>query len=143
LSTLLLDIDGVLTSHRNMGMLDTKCIQILAKIVHETNCELVLSSTMRRDKVLVKWLKRLLREYGLTLKAETPVRGTKSEEIRAWVKENLQESALVLDDEQLEEDLNSILVRVNPKTGLGEDTENEILKRWGDLCSGTERGNYL
>lgn len=91
-----LDVDGVLNTSdliRQFGSdhIDDVLVTLLARIVKETNAQIVLSSTWRireRDKVLVA---KALARHGLEIFDSTPVIQRpgefveRHEEIRAWI----------------------------------------------------------
>lgn len=93
---LFLDVDGVLNSLTSGGRYALKrpCLKRLENIVKETGCEIVLSSTWRKDQYALKRLKRVLAYRGLEISSITPdfadvnhlVRG---DEILEWMVLNL------------------------------------------------------
>lgn len=88
---LFLDVDGVLNSHKTGGIyaLKRKCLQRLEKIVKETGCEVVLSSTWRKDAYALKRLRRVLKYRNIVIKDVTPdfsaQRLTRGHEVGAWM----------------------------------------------------------
>lgn len=89
---LFLDVDGVLNSHKTGGRYALKrpCLKRLEKIVKDTGCEIVLSSTWRKDEYALKRLRRVLKYRDITINDVTPdfagvnklVRG---DEINEWM----------------------------------------------------------
>lgn len=93
---LFLDVDGVLNSHKTGGRYALKraCLKRLEKIVKETGCDIVLSSTWRKDAYALKRLRRVLKYRNIFIKDITPdfsdvhhlVRG---DEIHEWMVRHL------------------------------------------------------
>lgn len=71
---LFLDVDGVLNSLTSGGRYALKrpCLKRLENIVKETGCEIVLSSTWRKDEYALKRLKRVLAYRGIKIADVTP-----------------------------------------------------------------------
>lgn len=100
---LFLDVDGVLNSHKTGGLYALKrpCLKRLEKIVKETGCEIVLSSTWRKDEYALKRLKRVLQYRGIKIKDVTPVdpKGFRGEEVRLKMIEYMPDKVAILDDD--------------------------------------------
>lgn len=102
---LFLDVDGVLNSHKTGGRYALKraCLKRLEKIVKETGCEIVLSSTWRKDEYALKRLKRVLQYRGIKIKDTTPILNTeRGVEIQAWLVKNIgseEKVFAILDDD--------------------------------------------
>jgi hypothetical protein len=126
MKVLFLDIDGVLNTPKMTGrfgfdFIDTVLVALVARIVKETECKIVLSSTWRideRDRFLAT---RELAEHGLTIHDCTPVITRKPpddpsnlldklwqawnwpkrhEEIQLWLDQNPVSRFAILDDLQ-------------------------------------------
>lgn len=89
---LFLDVDGVLNSWKTGGRYALKraCLRRLEKIVRDTDCKIVLSSTWRRDEYALKRLKRVLKYRGIVLYSTTSYipSGPRGLEIQAWLVQN-------------------------------------------------------
>lgn len=88
---LFLDVDGVLNSYKTGGLYALKkpCLRRLQKIVEETGCKIVLSSTWRKDVYALKRLKRVFSYRGLVIHSTTPILHNKwrGYEINQWLKD--------------------------------------------------------
>lgn len=108
---LFLDVDGVLNSWKTGGRyaLKRSCLRRLQKIIEETECKVVLSSTWRRDEYALKRLKRVLKYRGLEILDKTIYipSGPRGLEIQEWIKRNDVKRYAILDDDSdmLEEQL--------------------------------------
>jgi len=112
---LFLDIDGVLNTPKMLGrfgidFIDNILVALVARIVRETDCKIVLSSTWRIDKQDFMLATRELAEQGLTIYDCTPVitrsGGWESsgsvrrhEEIQSWIDQNPVTRFAILDDD--------------------------------------------
>lgn len=91
---LFLDVDGVLNSYKTGGRyaLKRNCLRRLQRIVEETGCKIVLSSTWRKDEYALRRLKRVLSYRNLTITSVTPSIQTlgakRGDEINEWLKES-------------------------------------------------------
>ncbi len=107
-----LDIDGVLNSAfydrirgAEDGNIDPSRMPLLKKIVIETGAEIVLSSSWRRHwepdghgEVFCE-LNGIFKSFGLEITDKTPVLGTRSEEISAWLENHPEvKNYVILDD---------------------------------------------
>jgi hypothetical protein len=117
---LFLDIDGVLNTPKMLGrfgmdFVDNILVALVARIVRETDCKIVLSSTWRieeKDRMLAT---RELAEQGLTIHDCTPVHSQRipedgnwegwkgwvkrHEEIQDWINQNPVTRFAILDDD--------------------------------------------
>lgn len=105
---LFLDVDGVLNSHATGGRyaLKRRCLQRLQHIVEETGCEIVLSSTWRKDEYALRRLRRVLAYRKIKIIGMTPVEpgGIHGVEIANWCADHLYETdepfvIAILDDD--------------------------------------------
>lgn len=100
---LFLDVDGVLNSWKTGGRyaLKRSCLKRLQKIVEETNCEIVLSSTWRRDEYALKRLRRVLNYRNIVIEDCTIYipSGPRGLEIAEWIKRNNVDKYAILDDD--------------------------------------------
>ena len=100
---LFLDVDGVLNSHKTGGRYPLKknCLRRLQRIVEETSCEIVLSSTWRLDEYAFKRLCTVLSYRGIRILDKT-IRipsGPRGLEIAEWLHRNPTEKYAILDDD--------------------------------------------
>ena len=115
MKVLFLDIDGVLNTPKMLGrfgidFIDNILVALVARIVRETDCKIVLSSTWRIDKQDLMLATRELAEQGLIIYDCTPVitrsGGWESggsvrrhEEIQSWIDQNPVTRFAILDDD--------------------------------------------
>lgn len=87
---LFLDVDGVLNSYKTGGRyaLKRNCLRRLQKIVEETKCDIVLSSSWRKDEYALRRLKRVLQYRGIKILDVTPVsdKGFRGDEVFDWMR---------------------------------------------------------
>lgn len=148
---LILDFDGVLNDHKTAGKftVEAKFVANLAKIVRETNCYIIISSSWReygigKDSKLDIAIKSVASEedYNLIRDAiidETPWRfsGSRDSEITLWFTETFIENKLkfkgtyvVLDDQHL---YNKNLIQTSyygDNTGLNDRITSMVIKRF-------------
>lgn len=149
-SIIFLDIDGVLNStsfamkNPVIGLLgmDLEAVQILVKIVKETGCKLVISSTWRKLGLGVgsDFRQELAKTdpSGTVLRAvigATPVLGgdfRRGNEIQKWIDKNsFHGKFVILDDDSDMEHLKGYLVQTDNYVGLTLDDANEVISRLG------------
>lgn len=120
LKVLFLDIDGVLNTPKTLGrfgfnFVDNILVALVARIVNETGCKIVLSSSWRVDEKDRTIATRELAQQGLTIHSCTPVLPPRKpendnwdewegwvkrhEEIRAWLDRNEVDRFAILDDD--------------------------------------------
>lgn len=89
MKVLFLDVDGVLNTYKTGGLLTVSKskLRLLSHIVKSTRCEIVLSSTWRRNVMgELDVLKKKLRYRGLVIKDITPIFfSIRGEEIQHWL----------------------------------------------------------
>jgi alkanesulfonate monooxygenase SsuD/methylene tetrahydromethanopterin reductase-like flavin-dependent oxidoreductase (luciferase family) len=114
MKVLFLDVDGVLncvnTTDRVNGSyytgLDQDKLDLLKKIVAETDCKIVLSSAWRHFAEFTDyWLDRMGRDYIKDIHIGiTPLVGydNRAEEIQAWIDTHKVDSFVVLDDDHID-----------------------------------------
>lgn len=127
-----LDVDGVLNSYKTGGRyaLKRKCLQRLSKIVEETNCQIVLSSTWRKDEYALKRLRRVLKYRGITISSVTPDLGKhRGLEISVWLKENSYDGkyAIIDDDSDMEEWQLPNFFQTDPETGISDTIAYRVI----------------
>jgi hypothetical protein len=165
LKLLFLDVDGVLNStnwfksderkaelktaeDHHHTHIDPKAVDQLNRIVFETDCTIILSSTWRRLYSLGEFL-RILRKKGLTERSwsafidKTPILDGKTEggiytavirgdEIAAWLKAHPKADGavvVILDDDADMGDLLPNLVCTHGIEGLTTETADEVIRR--------------
>lgn len=139
---LFLDIDGVLNTHKSIGrfgfdFIDNILVALVARIVRETDCKIVLSSTWRieeKDRMLVT---RELAEQGLTIHDCTPVitRGCweeggwvrRHEEIQSWLNQNPVDRFAILDDMD-DACIEGSFFRTDENTGLTVQITEQVIQ---------------
>lgn len=109
-----LDCDGVLNNqlwlYNNKAMLDESKVELLSKIIHQTDAKIVLSSSWRelRDidshncNSLYTYLTEILKKYGMEIMDHTPIiEEERPLEIFTWLENHIceVESFVILDDD--------------------------------------------
>lgn len=124
---LFLDIDGVLNCANEEGMIRPELAARFHRIVKETNCGVVLSSTWRGHP---EW-ERILRDLGvqtanfvgitpyLGKQGEHPRLSFRANEIKAWLETHPIRNYVILDDDNDFLD-DQTLIRVDSSVGLSE-----------------------
>lgn len=138
---LFLDVDGVLNSYKTGGMyaLKRNCLRRLQKIVEETNCEIVLSSTWRKDEYALRRLRRVLAYRGLKIKDVTPNLGSiRGAEIDWWFEMyNLKpitfRYAIVDDDSDMLDEQLPHFFQTDPEYGLTDTITYRIIHHLGKV----------
>ena len=113
---LFLDIDGVINIVFKKGYeFDSRPIKQLKRVILESNCYLVISSTWRKTKTL-KWLREKFKEWGI---AKSRVLGVtpnlekrRGYEIDAWLNNNryrIRNYVIVDDDSDMETHLSKLI----------------------------------
>lgn len=117
-----LDIDGVLTSFRSCERLDRTCIVLLDELVEATGADLVLTSSWRDCYGLDETRRRLAAgglRARLTAAAPALPRGTRSDEIDAFLGRLTRRVAFViLDDVRVDDRQEAHLVLIDDFVGL-------------------------
>lgn len=92
MKVLFLDVDGVLNTSKSRSLfsLSKPRLRLLEEIVKDSGCEIVLSSTWRKDKEAFKHLTHVLSYRDLKIIGVTPVIHNKirGEEIAAYLAEH-------------------------------------------------------
>lgn len=109
-----LDCDGVINSqlwlYNNKPMIDESKVQLLSKIIHQTDAKIVLSSSWRelrdidshRCNSLYTYLTETLKKYGMEIMDHTPtIEEERPLEIFTWLENHIceVESFVILDDD--------------------------------------------
>lgn len=109
MKVLFLDIDGVLNSmptimENGLDFIDDILVALVARIVNETDCKIVLSSTWRIEERNFELVKKALANQKLEVHDKTPVLEKKddwvrrNEEIQAWLDQNQVDKFAIVDD---------------------------------------------
>merc|ERR1711937_456837 len=123
---LFLDVDGVLHSYfakRESELFRRDCMQRLKKIVNETGCKIVLSSSWRATPERKATVNRHLQSYGIAPVHDcTRIRGNeylRHEDVLFWVKQNPQvgDRWIAIDDLPMPQ-LGQHYVQTEPDEGL-------------------------
>lgn len=138
---LFLDVDGVLNSYKTGGMyaLKRNCLRRLQKIVEETGCEIVLSSTWRKDEYALRRLKRVLAYRGIKIKDTAPIfqKGFRGLEIQAWLVSNPSPDgykfAIVDDDSDMLDHQLPHFFQTDPEYGLTDTITYRIIHHLGKV----------
>jgi len=138
---LFLDVDGVLNSYKTGGMyaLKKNCLRRLQKIVEETGCEIVLSSTWRKDEYALRRLKRVLAYRGVKIKDTTPnLGGIRGGEINWWFEMNNLKPitfryAIVDDDSDMLDEQLPHFFQTDPEYGLTDTITYRIIHHLGKV----------
>lgn len=140
-SVLFLDVDGVLNRCAESGFgLEEDKLELLAHIVDQTNCRLVLSSTWRQHKDQRIRLQIVLENRGMVLYSMTPVLDEPIEgsriflakprglEIQAWMDTHgTPERFVIVDDMSDMEHLLHHLVQTRSNVGLTPTIADNII----------------
>jgi hypothetical protein len=138
---LFLDVDGVLNKCGTFNDVHTDKATLLYRIVAETRCSIVVSSTWRRTAHSRKLLVSLLQQSGVTISDWTPcldrisdsgylVIAERGHEIQAWLDDHPEATRFViLDDAGDMAHLMEHLVRTDTFTGLTNELADEVIRR--------------
>lgn len=157
MKVLFLDIDGVLataeTQRIGMNVFDPKCVQELHRIVQETGCKIVLSSTWRlgglesihdplRNASIGKPEQlRLIMDALLDI---TPISDNmhRGLEIRQWIEENdFSGNFVIVDDDSFDmAAVSEQLVLTQFETGLTSKEADEIINMFSGQASSAHVG---
>lgn len=147
---LFLDVDGVLNTINSKGRLICKNgdlfelnlnnnrIKLLKKIIENTNCKIVLTSTWRMKYIACNKLEKKLKYKNIEIYDRTPILGEKSmrgDEIKLWINQYKQKYdifdmkyAIVDDDEIFLEEQLDFFVKTDPLKGLTNENVENIIK---------------
>ena len=131
---LFLDIDGVINIVFKKGYeFDSRPIKQLKRVILESNCYLVISSTWRKTKTL-KWLREKFKEWGI---AKSRVLGVtpnlekrRGYEIDTWLdkhKHKVRNYVIVDDDSDMEMHI-SKLIQTHTFQGLTKERADRIVE---------------
>lgn len=105
---LFLDIDGVLNTKdaaKELNYIDPQKVKVVAKIVKETECKIVVTSAWRNTIDLMEKLRGKLRKEGIDIYDVTTYTNhlmtSRLQEIRFYLQEHTIEKYAILDDEQI------------------------------------------
>ena len=148
MKVIFLDFDGPiipLMSHTHRRSAREKawppCVPALNRITETTGSKIVVSSSWRRQgDIGLIWLRRLLRDWGVTGKVigVTPEMSTmtgtlwksreRGHEIQAWLNENPVERFLIFDDDEDMVHLDPYLIRTPFETGITENHADKAIQ---------------
>lgn len=145
---LFLDVDGVLNCTKTFTgplaeHLDIQCLNSLARIVEETGCLVVLSSTWRRFDFHYKPLiERLKKEFNIELYDKTPFinkfKVYRSEEIQKWLdsNQNLSVTKFAILDDDLDAGigLEHSFFKTSRHCGLDAELANKVIHHLNERC---------
>jgi len=142
MNIIFLDIDGVLNNYssKSNGLLkeqqdthypllwEPDLVEILNRIVKETEAKIVLSSTWRSFKDAYDVI---VNDMKIHISDETPdTAKTRGHEIQTWLDDNpFVDKFVILDDEADMDHLKSHLLQTDPKIGLTNEIADEAIER--------------
>jgi len=132
MKVLFLDVDGVLNTFNNISIyaLSNPLVSNLDKVVKETGCEIVLSSTWRKFEDHLFTLNRKLGYYGITIFSHTnQLGGKRGEEIQEWLDHHpeVMQYAIVDDDSDMLDHQLPNFFQTDPHYGLTETIKYRII----------------
>ncbi len=139
-AVLFLDVDGVLNKCGSFHDIHSDKTALLHRIVVETGCAIVVSSTWRRTARTRKLLMTLLQEGGVSIADWTPcldrisdaghlIIAERGHEIQSWLDEHPEVTRFViLDDSSDMAHLVEHLVQTETFTGLTEALTHEVIR---------------
>ena len=138
-----LDIDGVLNTPKlikkfGFDFIDDILVALVAKIVRETNAEIVLSSTWRIEDKNKKLVDQALARHGLEIFDSTPVMKVEGgwverhEEIRAWL-ENKQVQKFAIIDDWEDAAIEGSFFKTDENIGLTVQMADQIIEHLGKI----------
>ncbi len=132
---LFLDVDGVLNrcGKSHQGIEDDK-LALLRRIIIETECRIVLSSTWRLFERNLQRIKKEIELHDVTpdLSERTGaiyISKQRGDEIQAWLDTNPADCFCILDDDADMGELLPHLVKTDSFTGLTPDLACEVINR--------------
>lgn len=148
MNIIFLDIDGVLNSVNKLIEIyhqtkkphsgyqypfDEKCLRNLQILVQETDAQIVVTSTWRKDEEGKETLQSALKEYGLDKRVigYTPVlfNQKRGKEIQEYLSQlESRPHFVILDDDLDMEELLPFLVKTNIQTGLTHKNAREAIE---------------
>jgi hypothetical protein len=126
-----LDIDGVLNNKsfllNNPGLeINPECIQLLNKLLKETNASVVISSSWRIGQSIY-WLQNMLEKVGFKYPERiigatiSDSKGQRGDEIDLWLRQIHVDAFVILDDDDDMNVVQDMLVQTSFETGLLEE----------------------
>lgn len=137
MKVIFLDIDGVLNTHydyekNGFDYLNPELIKILKKIIVETNCEIVLSSTWRLCSSDFSFVKQILSCENIEITDITPHlnQSPRSEEIKSWLSYNphVQKFAIIDDEKSAGYNFEESFFETDYKKGLTTKIAENIIE---------------
>ena len=140
MKVLFLDVDGVLNTYGSGGLytLTRSKLRRLQTVVESTGCDIVLSSTWRKDWVALRKLKRKLHYRGIkildsTTKSYFKERQVRGDEIQLWLDNHTVERyAIVDDDSDMLDSQKPYFVQTNGEVGLTDLHVDRLIELLGE-----------
>jgi len=140
MKVLFLDVDGVLNNEeffkelQDEGVsifhrLDPRCLDHLERIVTETGCVIVVSSTWRLGKESLQDLKYYLDYYELSIHSITPGNSCspRRDEINLWLHQNPGVEKFAILDDDKDADVGHSFFRTTFDRGLTKSIANRVI----------------
>ena len=144
MKVLFLDVDGVLNTHGTAGTIDEAMAERVRRILRETGAYLVISSSWRRNPVLVSFLlQQLGKDAEVRWLGSTPnlvadettggvaLNANRGEEIETWLRTNSKRGVrrfVILDDRNDMDNVRHNLVRTDADEGLTDNQADEAIQ---------------
>ena len=140
MKVLFLDVDGVLNTHSSGGLytLTRSKLRRLQTVAESTGCDIVLSSTWRKDWVALRKLKRILHYRGIKILDSTTQsyfkeRQVRGDEIQLWLDNHTVERyAIVDDDSDMLDSQKPYFVQTNGEVGLTDLHVDRLIELLGE-----------
>lgn len=131
MKVLFLDIDGVLVTKdctwndfRKCHNLNPFCVEELRRVIAETGCTIVVSSTWRKRGE--RWITRFLEVHGIEVHDITGDGKTRGDEILEWVANNPVTKFIAVDDDV--HDMGKVtVVQTTWTSGLDQEIANDLI----------------
>lgn len=149
-SVLFLDVDGVLNRcGKSYARLESGLIDNLVRIVDETDCRIVVSSTWRWMPGPMAELTKALEDRGIAILSSTPVHqirtqggiytaSVRGDEIQAWMDEHgTPERFCIVDDDGDMAHLTDKLIKTSSFDGLTDSHADRIIAALNHLLNDT------
>lgn len=131
MKVLFLDIDGVLVtsncewnSHRKCHELNPNCVAQLKRVIAETGCTIVVSSSWRKRGE--RWITQFLNKFGIVVHDITGDSNTRGNEILEWVANNPVTKFIAVDDDVFDMDKVTV-VQTTWTSGLDQEVANDLI----------------
>jgi len=144
MKVIFLDVDGVLNSIptiRQFGhhFIDHILVCLVERIVRETGCSIILSSSWRQDARDKKLVDEALNMQGLSVRDCTPsIMGptsTRADEIRDWISRNPVEKFAVIDDDDWADTKDGNFFKTDEDRGLTVEIAERVIKHLSGMVN--------